>query len=588
MKISGCFFLGSIFFLYNSAHVACVSLRNQPTTPARMDFPGHFQYIFQQLNQQRLCGHLCDCVVLVGPESFRAHRSILAACSSHFRALLSSSNARAKVGGPGNDCDGPCVIELDPEVVTPEAFSTLLDMIYTSTLSPGTSNVMDVLLAASHLHLNNVVKIYKLHLSSRNVPALPPKGWGSVQHATSVMEECSDEEETGVEVSQSVGVEAQGVSGVRGAAPFLYKRKSQEDELGHRKRPCRPDEGHYKECLLTVTRNTSAEEGGVEMLSPDSLKTTNRLWESRGGGGEEDGGEIQLPRPSNFTMGGVVAWKDGDTEGDTVVKVKVEKGDQPKLIEGGEAHSPGLAKHPPPSPPEDHTDHFDSQPNEEKAAPVFLPSQLCGDLQTDAQREAGPLGEGSVDVKSEGLSELALSGFLNPSRESVTGAQEEGDRLASLTAATTSNAPAGHTGELYQNSEISPPQSSNSSLVCPVIPSPLRQLLPTQGPDCSDPPTQSPSAGFPVCNRPHRKKSLIQPPDDGTTFGRVAPKVPGHEVPVGDSSKGPQWTGVAEDKMLQVTGEKKYACKICLKTFVKFRKCKEHIHGHTSKTLSKV
>uniref|UniRef100_A0A8C9YU85 BTB domain-containing protein n=1 Tax=Sander lucioperca TaxID=283035 RepID=A0A8C9YU85_SANLU len=52
-----------------------------------MDFPGHFQHIFKQLNHQRLHAQLCDCLVVVGGQSFQAHRSILAACSSHFRAL---------------------------------------------------------------------------------------------------------------------------------------------------------------------------------------------------------------------------------------------------------------------------------------------------------------------------------------------------------------------------------------------------------------------------------------------------------------------------------------------------------------------
>uniref|UniRef100_A0A3Q0SI31 Zinc finger and BTB domain containing 5 n=1 Tax=Amphilophus citrinellus TaxID=61819 RepID=A0A3Q0SI31_AMPCI len=122
-----------------------------------MNFPSHFQHIFEQLNHQRLHAQLCDCVVVVGGQTFQAHRSILAACSSHFRALLSS------------------------KVVTPEAFSTLLDMIYTSTLSLGASNVMDVLLAASHLHLNTVVKACKIHLSRKNFPASPPKGWRPVE-----------------------------------------------------------------------------------------------------------------------------------------------------------------------------------------------------------------------------------------------------------------------------------------------------------------------------------------------------------------------------------------------------------------------
>ncbi|KAM8910382.1 uncharacterized protein AB9W97_006791 [Spinachia spinachia] len=534
-----------------------------------MDFPGHFQYIFQQLNQQRLCGQLCDCVVLVGPQSFRAHRSILAACSSHFRALLSSSNTRVEVGGPGGDYDGLRVIELDPEVVTPEAFSTLLDMIYTSTLSPGSSNVMDVLLAESHLHLNNVVKIYKLHLSSKNVPALPPEGWRP-------------------------GGERPGRCGARCCTIFV-----QEDGHGHRKRSCRSPERDFEECLLTVTRSTSTEEGGVELPTMDPLKTTNRLAESRGEKKKKEErrqkktGEIQLPRQSNLTVGGVGVWKDGDTEGDPVVKIKVEKGEQPKLMEGGKENSPGLANNSPPSLQEDYNNNLDSLLKEEKKNVQLcsLPSQVGGDLQTAAQRDAGPLGEGCV--KREGLDgplEHALSCFLNPSRESVTGAPEEGDRLASLTPAMARDAPAGGAGERCQTSEVvSIAQFSDSSLVFPVFADALQHILPNQGPDLSDTPmlqpTESPLSGFPVYSKPRRKNSLIQSPVDGKS---IAPKVPAHGVSEGDSSNGPYWTGADEDCVLHLKGEKKYACKICSKTFVKFRPCKEHIYGHMCKTLSKV
>ena len=66
------------------------------------------------------------------------------------------------------------MIQLDSEVVTAEAFAALIDMMYTSTLMLGESNVMDVLLAASHLHLNSVVKACKHYLTTRTLPMSPP------------------------------------------------------------------------------------------------------------------------------------------------------------------------------------------------------------------------------------------------------------------------------------------------------------------------------------------------------------------------------------------------------------------------------
>ncbi|KAG9342460.1 hypothetical protein JZ751_016462, partial [Albula glossodonta] len=129
-----------------------------------MDFPGHFDQVFQQLNYQRLHGQLCDCVIVVGSRHFKAHRSVLAACSTHFRALFTVAEGDASMN----------MIQLDSEVVTAEAFAALVDMMYTSTLMLGESNVMDVLLAASHLHLNNVVKACKHYLTTRTLPMSPP------------------------------------------------------------------------------------------------------------------------------------------------------------------------------------------------------------------------------------------------------------------------------------------------------------------------------------------------------------------------------------------------------------------------------
>ncbi|XP_061535074.1 zinc finger and BTB domain-containing protein 5 [Phycodurus eques] len=128
-----------------------------------MDFPSHFEQIFRQLNYQRMHGQLCDCVIAVGARHFKAHRSVLAACSTHFRALFTVAD------GDG----GMNMIQLDSEVVTAEAFAALVDMMYTSTLMLGESNVMDVLLAASHLHLNNVVKACKHYLTTRTLPMSP-------------------------------------------------------------------------------------------------------------------------------------------------------------------------------------------------------------------------------------------------------------------------------------------------------------------------------------------------------------------------------------------------------------------------------
>ncbi|KAI7810884.1 zinc finger and BTB domain-containing protein 5 [Triplophysa rosa] len=138
-----------------------------------MDFPGHFEQIFQQLNFQRLHGQLCDCVIMVGSRHFKAHRAVLSACSTHFRALFTAAEGDASTR----------MIHLDSEVVTAEAFAALMDMMYTSTLMLGESNVMDVLLAASHLHLNAVVKACKHYLTTRTLPMSSPADRSGQHHS---------------------------------------------------------------------------------------------------------------------------------------------------------------------------------------------------------------------------------------------------------------------------------------------------------------------------------------------------------------------------------------------------------------------
>ncbi|KAL3972962.1 CD36 antigen [Sarotherodon galilaeus] len=627
-----------------------------------MNFPSHFQHIFKQLNHQRLQAQLCDCVVVVGGQTFQAHRSILAACSSHFRALLTSSDTADEAGGSGaNRCrDGPNVIELDPEVVTPESFSTLLDMIYTSTLSLGTSNVMDVLLAASHLHLNAVVKACKIHLSRKNFPASAPKGWRSVQQqeqespssqlagssqqrVTSGLEEDLDKEEMGEEVSQSVGDEDCVVI-------VGHKRKLHEDRLSDRKRTSRLPGENYKECSPTVTRScVSHEERGEALLSSGCLQITDALWENQGDDEEKkykapkgELEEIQLPSQSDSSIGGV--WEKGeDTDGDGVVKVKVgeEEGDRPQMAvievkkENLSSYSPDLlTSNSPPSPLEACTDNLNAQLSGEKMAAASpatcnvgsLQSELCTDLRTEEQKETGDLDENSADGEGlDSLSDLAFSCFLNPGTESVMGALEEDDSLASLTAAATAAAAAASealpalvdAGEQDQKSDeanTSTAQSSDSSssLIFPVTSVPLQQLLPTQSPGFSDTiilqPTQNSLTGFLSTVRPPLSVGapVVQPSRAGkssgaTTFRRIAPKTqPGSESGTelshgsgGDAADRPPLTrasedvlskckkAAAEDHVLLVEGEKKYACKICCKTFMNLTDCKKHIRVHT-------
>ncbi|XP_034037897.1 zinc finger and BTB domain-containing protein 5-like [Thalassophryne amazonica] len=638
-----------------------------------MDFPGHFQHIFQQLNYQRLHAQLCDCVVTVGDRSFQAHRSILAACSSHFRALLSSGNSSDGGGQAVSDRPGgPGEMVLDPEVVTPEAFSTLLDMIYTSTLSLGASNVMDVLLAASHLHLNAVVKACKLHLSRQNFPALPPKGWRSVQQqsltlqgsgecslVTSAMEEDLEEEGDGVEVSQSGSVEDEGIrargdggGGEWSAAPTSrHKRKSHKDMSDDRKRSCRMSGENCRERSPTVTRSINIGEEGNQLMSPDSLKVSGAPWQSQSEEEVEEKyeatkgelEEVQLPSQSDSSTGGMCQ-KNGD--GENMVKVKMgdefkEEGEEQKMavIDVKKEHLSSfssdlemLANNSPPSPSDESSNRLESQMDDEKipvektpALPVISLKQLSSDLHTDVPYEVEDVREASVDGEClDSLSELAFSCFLNPSSESVMGALTEEVTTDALTAAATAAATAADAPSEVEScpntdkGNASHSSDSASSFVFPVTSVPLQQLLPTQSPGFSDTlilqPTQSSAARFVTGITPGfgLDASLVQPSKVGKTrgcggslitFRRIAPKVlPGSETSTNpdpssasavDAVDRPSLTrasedvlfkckkAASEDHVLLVEGEKKYACKICCKTFMNLTDCKKHIRVHT-------
>lgn len=619
-------------------------MQAQLTPSSVMDFPGHFQLLFKQLNHQRLHAQLCDCVVVVGNQNFQAHRSILAACSSHFRALLSSSDGADDAGADAGGRRGPSVMKLDPEVVTPEAFSSLLDMIYTSTLSLRASNVMDLLLAASHLHLNTVVKACKLHLSRKHFPASAPKGWRSVQQheqaermVTSIIVEDTDEEEVEAEVSQSGELDEHRKDSVEQSTPSgsRHKRKLQEDRFGSLKKSCRVP----LERSLTLTRNSiSTPEGTEEVLSPDCPKTINQPWEAQGEETEQkyevnkgESEEIQLPSQSDSSIGA------GDTAEATVVKVKVsdeDDGDESKTVmivvkKENPASYPAdqgtMQTSPPPSPPKEGTEYLDARPYGEEftACPTdadvsSLQTELCAGFQNSAQKEAGELGDESAesDERLDSLSELAFSCFLNPNNESVMGDLDEEVSLATLTAAAAAaaisasaadDAPADDTHDSCENSN----QTTDSpSLAFPVSTVPLQQLLPTQSSGFSDTlilqPTQNSLTGFLSSIRPGLalENPIIQPSRAGkssgaTTFRRIAPKVPpGSETATDGGSSAvaadrPSLTrasddvlskckkAAAEDHVLLVEGEKKYACKICCKTFMNLTDCKKHIRVHT-------
>lgn len=231
------------------------------------------------------------------------------------------------------------------QVVTAEAFAALVDMMYTSTLMLGESNVMDILLAASHLHLNNVVKACKHYLTTRTLPMSTTADRPNHHHpqqeqqrhgqpqvadltsnhslaananlmantASSKLQRSFLLQQLGLSVvSCALGgleedvvrnVGSRGVIDQRASFPIrrLHKRKASvantlsDERHRQRQRPSTPNRGMIGEAEVNMERN----EGGL--LSPDSHKVEDRLGEGdalngQGGLAQDD---PQLPSQSD-------------------------------------------------------------------------------------------------------------------------------------------------------------------------------------------------------------------------------------------------------------------------------------------------
>uniref|UniRef100_A0A1A8MPG9 Zinc finger and BTB domain containing 21 n=2 Tax=Nothobranchius pienaari TaxID=704102 RepID=A0A1A8MPG9_9TELE len=83
--------------------------------------PPHALSVLGVLNEQRLQGHMCDVVLVVADQRYRAHKSVLAASSEYFQTLFSRT-----------DAESPKVVNLD--FCEPDAFEIVLNYIYSSSL----------------------------------------------------------------------------------------------------------------------------------------------------------------------------------------------------------------------------------------------------------------------------------------------------------------------------------------------------------------------------------------------------------------------------------------------------------------------
>ncbi|VCX40714.1 unnamed protein product [Gulo gulo] len=120
-----------------------------------MEMQSYYAKLLGELNEQRKRDFFCDCSIIVEGRIFKAHRNILFANSGYFRALLIHYI---------QDSGRPSTASLD--IVTSDAFSTILDFLYSGKLDLCGENVIEVMSAASYLQMNDVVNFCKTYIRS--------------------------------------------------------------------------------------------------------------------------------------------------------------------------------------------------------------------------------------------------------------------------------------------------------------------------------------------------------------------------------------------------------------------------------------
>ncbi|XP_036383490.1 zinc finger and BTB domain-containing protein 34 [Megalops cyprinoides] len=126
------------------------------------DVPEFSSTVLSQLNELRLQGKLCDIIVHIQGQPFRAHKAVLAASSPYFRdhsALSTMSGLSISV------------------IKSPEVFEQLLAFCYTGRMSLQLKDVVGFLTAASFLQMQAVIdKCTQILEGIHSKISLPPSG----------------------------------------------------------------------------------------------------------------------------------------------------------------------------------------------------------------------------------------------------------------------------------------------------------------------------------------------------------------------------------------------------------------------------
>ncbi|XP_071018678.1 zinc finger and BTB domain-containing protein 1-like [Oncorhynchus clarkii lewisi] len=134
--------------------------------------PSHSEHVLQQLNNQREWGFLCDCCIAIGDIYFRAHKAVLAACSSYFRMMFI------------RDQQGTARMDLSNMQISAECFDLILQLMYLGCIVVGSYEFEELKVSMAYLQMYYIPDTLEDLRDIRNTSNLTPSSSASSSSST--------------------------------------------------------------------------------------------------------------------------------------------------------------------------------------------------------------------------------------------------------------------------------------------------------------------------------------------------------------------------------------------------------------------
>ncbi|XP_026885026.2 zinc finger and BTB domain-containing protein 21 [Electrophorus electricus] len=275
--------------------------------------PSHALSVLGLLNEQRLHGHLCDVVLVVGEHHYQAHRSVLAASSEYFHSLFARK-----------DAESHAVVQLD--FCEPDAFEIVLNYIYSSSLFVDKSSLAVVQELGYSLGIPYLTSIMSVR--------------PQVSYCVSRKKLCFSEEDDGPRQKRSVIVRQGGAGDAHRGRTGLQRipkhaASTSAESLpspASRDQPCSPGHGNTGTHAPSVSRNADSPPQDVDRkpvvsLLPSILKSHAEPRPSSG--------RLQLTSSVSFSESGQSEGLHSEQSDESVSEEKVDCQPDSKPVPGG-------------------------------------------------------------------------------------------------------------------------------------------------------------------------------------------------------------------------------------------------------------